>query len=196
MSESVKSEDALAAEFALGLTRGQARNDIAVRMKADNVLRTQVEDWEQRLATLDAGALSDGEDASVPPSGQFEKILARIDAAGLQLPGTRTQRSDDAQWKEIGPGITSRVLHIDRAANRISVLLRMVPGATYEAHEHDIEEETLVIEGDWNIGDLHLKAGDYHVASTRAHHCVGRTVSGCLIHLLTSLSPRSTDPYL
>jgi len=194
MSESVKTENALAAEFALGLTRGQARNDMAARMKADDALRTQIEDWEQRLAALDA--TGDSDDASLPPTGQFEKILARIDAAGLQLPGTRTQRSDDAQWKDVGPGIKSRVLHVDRANNRISVLLRMVPGATYEAHAHDIEEETLVIEGDWNIGGLHLKAGDYHVASTSAHHSVGRTVSGCLIHLVTSLSPKSESPCL
>lgn len=196
MSQSVKPDHALAAEFALGLLRGQERADMAARVKADDALRLQVEEWDRRLAALGGTELSDGADAPLPSPGQFEKILERIDTAGLDLPGTRTQRSDSAQWKEIGPGIKSRVLHVDRANNRISVLLRMVPGATYEAHAHDIEEETLVIEGDWNIGDLHLKAGDYHVASTRAHHCTGRTVSGCLIHLVTSLSPKTATSCL
>lgn len=194
MSQSVKPEDSLAAEFALGLIRGQERKDMAARAQTDTALRLQVEEWERRLAALgDATADGDAADAT-PPAGQFEKILARIDAAGLQLPGTRTQRGTAAQWKEIGPGITSRVLHVDRDNNRISVLIRMVPGSTYDAHSHAIEEETLVIEGDWNIGDLHLKAGDYHVASTSAHHCAGHTVSGCLIHVVTSMAPQPVGP--
>lgn len=190
MSQSVKPDEALAAEFALGLVRGQERRKVAARARTDEALRLQIESWERRLAALDDA----GTDGDAPPAGQFEKILARIDEAGLHLPGTRTQRGTDAHWKEIGPGITSRVLHVDRANNRISVLIRMVAGATYDAHSHDIEEETLVIEGDWNIGDLHLKAGDYHVATTRAHHCAGRTVSGCLIHVVTSMSPQPIGP--
>ncbi len=190
MSQSVKPDEALAAEFALGLIRGHERSNFAARAKTDDGLRLQVEAWEQRLAPLGHDAASGDASAPLPPAGQFEKILARIDEAGLQLPGTRTQRSTGAPWKEISPGISSRVLHIDRASNRISVLIRMVAGATYDAHSHDIEEETLVIEGDWRIGDLHLKAGDYHVASTSAHHCAGHTVSGCLIHVVTSRTPQ------
>ncbi|MFZ5733570.1 MAG: cupin domain-containing protein [Pseudomonadota bacterium] len=193
MSESVKPEGTLAAEFALGLIRGPERKNMAARVQTDDALRSQVEEWEQRLAVLDDSA-DDDAGYPTPPAGQFEKILERIDAAGLQLPGTRTQRGTSAQWKEIGPGITSRVLHVDRTNNRISVLIRMVAGSTYDAHAHAIEEETLVIEGDWNIGDLHLKAGDYHVASTSAHHCAGHTVSGCLIHVVTSMAPQPVGP--
>lgn len=194
MSQSVKPDKVLAAEFALGLIRGQERNNFAARAKVDDGLRLEVETWERQLAALNDAAASGDAGGPSPPPGQFEKILARIDEAGLQLPGTRTQRGTDALWKEIGPGITSRVLHVDRANNRISVLIRMTAGATYDAHSHDIEEETLVIEGDWRIGDLHLKAGDYHVASTRAHHCAGHTVSGCLIHVVTSMAPQPVGP--
>lgn len=186
MSQSVKPDDTLAAEFALGLLRGQQRDDVTALAASDDAVRSQVESWQDHFTTLDGLNSADADIA--PPLGQFEKILDRIDAAGLQIPGTRTQRGTHAAWKDVGPGIKSRILHVDRPNNRLSVLIRMVPGAVYNSHSHGIDEETLVIEGDWNIGGLELKAGDYHVASTQARHGEGRTVAGCLIHVIMSIS--------
>ena len=48
----------------------------------------------------------------------FEKILDRIEGEGADLPGTLTTRAGKATWFEIGPGITGRLLHVDRAQNR------------------------------------------------------------------------------
>ena len=118
----------------------------------------------------------------------FDSILARIDAEGLQLPGTRTRRGDSARWREIAPGVVSRVLRIDRANNRQSLLIRMAPGSVYHSHAHDADEEAFIVEGDLCFGDLKLVAGDYHIAGASTRHPPGPTVGGCVVHVVTSLS--------
>jgi hypothetical protein len=41
--------------------------------------------------------------------------------------------------------------------------------------------------GDLSFGDLDLKAGDFHVATPSSSHPPGRTVNGCLVHVIMSL---------
>ena len=185
MSEPVEPDDILSAEYALGLLGPEARAQVAARLEADDALRASVAHWQQIFAGLDAAA-PDSDEA--PPSGMFDAVLARIDAEGMQLPGTRTLRADGANWITIGPGLVARVLHVDRAANRQSLLIRMSPGAIYKAHAHDIEETTYVVEGDIAFGDLKLGAGDYHIADVETRHPMGRTVGGCVVLVTTSLS--------
>lgn len=185
MSEPVEPDDTIAAEYALGLLRSEARAMLAARLESDEALRTSVANWQQIFAGLDAAG-PEGDDA--PPAGMFESILARIDAEGLQLPGTRTRRAESANWFSMGPGLLARVLHVDRVNNRQSLLIRMSPGADYKAHAHDVEETTFVVEGDLAFGDLELGAGDYHIAAAETRHPPGRTARGCVVLVTTSLS--------
>src|SRR5689334_24489716 len=115
MSEPLKPDDILAAEYALGMLRGEARATFAARLQSDANLRASVAHWQHIFAGLEAGG--QGSD-DAPPAGMFESILARIDSEGMQLPGTHTQRADSAKWMNIGPGLIARVLHVDRANNR------------------------------------------------------------------------------
>jgi ChrR Cupin-like domain len=181
MSEPVKPGTNDAAEYVLGLLGPEDRRAFAQRLKSDEALRTQVEYWEGMLSDLPAA------EAEPPPSGTFEKILDRIEGEGAGLPGTLTMRAGSANWFEIGPGIKGRLLHVDRAQNRQHLLIRMAPGASYQPHSHDADEQTLVIEGDLSFGDLDLKVGDFHVATTSSSHPPGRTVKGCLVHVIMSL---------
>lgn len=178
----------LSAEFALGLVRGEDRRALAARLAADPRLRAEVETWQRALAELDGLETAEVAAQDAPPPGMFEAILERIDAEGLQLPGTKTSRAGDARWREIAPGVHSRVLYVDRANNRQSLLLKMEAGSAYHPHEHDADEEALVLEGDLWFGDLKLGPGDYHLATAASHHPVGRTQGGCLVHVVTSLS--------
>jgi anti-sigma factor ChrR (cupin superfamily) len=186
MSEQVKPDDILAAEYALGILRDDAHASFAARLEGDDGLRASVAHWRQIFAGLDA--TGQGSD-DAPPAGMFDSILARIDAEGMQLPGTQTRRAEGASWVAIGPGLAARVLHVDRASNRQSLLIRMSPGAIYKAHAHDIEETTFVVEGDLTFGELKLGAGDYHIAARETRHPPGRTVGGCVVLVTTSLSP-------
>lgn len=182
----MKPEEILSAEYALGVLCGEARAEFAARLESDDGLRASVAYWQKVFAGLDVA--EQGGD-HVPPAGMFDDVLARIDAEGLQLPGTRTRRAEGARWREIAPGLVARVLHVDRANNRQSLLIRMAPGAVYHAHAHDTDEETFIVEGDLSFGDLKLGAGDYHIAAASTRHPPGRTVGGCLVHVVKSLSP-------
>lgn len=184
MSEPVKPEDILAAEHAMGLLRGEARAAVSARLESNDRLRASAELWQKAFAGLDAA--EPGEETL--PAGMFDRILTRIDAEGMQLPGTRTRRSDGATWREISPGVVSRVLHIDRANNRQSLLIRMAPGSVYHSHAHDADEEAFIVEGDLSFGDLKLGAGDYHIATPGTRHPPGQTVGGCVVHVVTGLS--------
>jgi quercetin dioxygenase-like cupin family protein len=165
------------AEYALGLLRGGER----AAVQADDGLRNEAEGWQQKLAALD------GADSEPLPPGSFEKILDRIDAEGMQLPGTATQRADHAEWRQHSEGIVYRVLKVDEARQRQTLLVKMQPGAIYKSHAHDIEEECLVIEGDLRYGDFVLRAGDYHLAAAGTHHPVGTTTAGCLLHVVVGM---------
>jgi quercetin dioxygenase-like cupin family protein len=165
------------AEYALGLLRGGE----AAAAQGDDGLRKEAEGWQQKLASLD------GADSEPLPPGSFEKILDRIDAAGIQLPGTATQRADNAEWRQHSEGIVYRVLKVDEARQRQTLLVKMQPGAIYKSHAHDIEEECLVIEGDLRYGDFVLRAGDYHLAAAGTHHPVGTTTAGCLLHVVVGM---------
>src|SRR5262245_21198790 len=124
-----KRDSSLPAEYALGLLRSGERSAV----ETDTGLRNVAEDWQKRLTPLDG---ADGE--PVPP-GSFEKILARIDDEGMHLPGTATQRAADAEWQYHSEGIVFRVLKVDEARKRQTLLVKMQPGAIYKSHTHDID---------------------------------------------------------
>jgi anti-sigma factor ChrR (cupin superfamily) len=182
MSKPVNPDANSPAEYALGLIRGEERREMDAQLASDEGLRTQVERWQGVFAQLE-----NGDAAEAPPAGLFEKILSRIDAGRHQLPGTLTLRGDTADWIVYSPGITYRVLHVDEKLKRQSLLVKMQPGSVYKSHGHDIDEECLVIEGDLRFGDLHLRAGDYHLATPEMVHPTGRTESGCLLHVVVGL---------
>ena len=181
MSGPSRSDDLRAAEYALGLLRGDERQALEAELAGDDELRNRVAEWQNKLRLLDSN------EADEAPRELFERILSRIDAEGMQLPGTVTKRSASADWLEYSPGITYRVLKVDAALKRQSLLVKMQPGAIYKSHTHDVDEECLVIEGDLRYGDLVLRAGDFHLATPDTSHPTGHTSSGCLLHVVVGL---------
>ena len=181
MSKPVKPGAGEAAEYVLGLLGKADSRACAQRRTSDAARRAQVDYSESMVSGLPE------EEAESPPTGMFEKILDRIEGEGADLPGTLTKRAGTANWFEISPGIKGRLLHVDRAQNRQYLLIRMAPGASYHPHSHDADEQSLVLEGDLSFGDLNLKAGDFHVATPSSSHPPGRTVNGCLVHVVMSL---------
>ena len=168
--------DQIAAAYALGLSRGVARKELESRIRIDPALQAKAAFWQEQFAALDLAAPHEA-----PAPGLFDRILDEIGAGEPELAGTLTRRAGTGIWTEMAPGVTYTVLFDDPVTKRRSMLIRALPGATFEAHAHNQGyEECLVLEGDLVFGDLRLRPGDYHVAMMGASHPLARTVSGCL----------------
>lgn len=160
-------EDGLAAEYVLGTLDGEDRQRFAEALARDPELRAQVEEWEVRLQGLGQGA------ASVEPSaGLWDKIEVTLDAPDTERPASVTVHASDGEWQQLAEGIEKKVLYFDKIARSESYLLRVAAGAQLPSHKHRSTEECIVLEGSFDIGDIHLEAGDFHVMEADTRHPV------------------------
>jgi ChrR Cupin-like domain len=175
--------DQTAAAYALGILRGAPRVAIEARLSGDPALQAKIKLWQENFIALDLAA---GRQA--PPAGLFDMIVAAIDVSETALSGTLTRRAGTGVWTEMSPGVTYSILFDDPVTKRRSMLVRALPGATYESHFHDEgHEECLVLEGDLTMGDLKLSAGDFHLAAKGSSHPPAYSATGCLLHISTAL---------
>lgn len=117
------------------------------------------------------------------------RVMQQIDT---DLPDTRpsrplTIRADDGDWQTISPFIQKKMLHQDNRLGTQTYLLRVQPGAEDEPHIHLSDEHCLVLEGEISFGDLHLGAGDYHLAPRGSRHERATTRQGALLFIQTGL---------
>jgi len=77
-----------------------------------------------------------------------------------------TKQIDD--WQEIAPGVWKKPLWQD--GERESSFYRLEAGAKCPAHDHRLEEECMMLDGDLFIDDLLLRAGDYQLAPAGSAH--------------------------
>ncbi|MCI0677127.1 MAG: cupin domain-containing protein, partial [Phycisphaerales bacterium] len=135
---------------------------------------------EVRRLQLAVEGLAGAAPSATPDPGLRAELLQRISAETDRLLDDsraaqvwRGWRSDDAadplftlyardgQWEDTGvEGVHVRRLFVDRAANRMTAMFRMAPGASYPEHLHDGPEECYVLEGDLHVGDrIHMHQG-------------------------------------
>jgi quercetin dioxygenase-like cupin family protein len=129
--------------------------------------------------------------AAVPPvtpsADLFARILDRLSAA--DPPGFHFHSPVDAQFRPTGrPGVSVRMLHHDRAANRFSAYLRLDPGASLDTHTHDGAEECVVLSGSIRVSGRTLRAGDYQLAEPGSPHGEQTSDDGCILFLTGPLS--------
>lgn len=119
-----------------------------------------------------------------PPAGAREKLLAALPPAGIRF----RLAGDGAFTPTRYPGVSVKVLHVDRDRRQFTVLMRMAPGAAYPAHAHDGPEECVVIEGEIQVGGVRMRAGDYQRAEPGSEHVEQRSETGALLFLTAPLS--------
>ena len=92
----------------------------------------------------------------------------------------------ESEWEEVAPGISCNLLATDAEKGRVSMLVRLAPGAAYPPHRHAEVEELYLLEGELMIDDKTLYPGDYNRAEpgTGDQHVWSET--GCTCVLLTS----------
>jgi len=103
-------------------------------------------------------------------------------------PGLFSLPADAGEWAPTdSPGVWARKLFVDAAARRVTMMVRMAPGASYPGHRHATAEECFVVSGDLWTGERRLHAGDYQRAEAGSRHAVQSTEGGCVLLLVSSL---------
>ncbi len=152
---------------------------------------------EVRAATQTAALLPFSLPQHDPPPRLRKKLLAQIEPpSGPQiwkqwrpdlLGGIHVVRGQAEDWQNVAEGITAKQLYADPERDTVTMLIRMEPGSAYPAHRHGGPEQCFVIEGDVEVGDLVLHAGDYQCAAGESVHQITTTKNGCTLLIVSSL---------
>jgi RNA polymerase sigma-70 factor, ECF subfamily len=119
----------------------------------------------------------------------FSQIMARIDNEessddrSSRRSGFVTVRADEGEWFVLAPKIEKKLLFLDQERRVEAYLLRIQPGGEVPRHLHQADEYCLVLEGDVSFDDIHLKAGDFHLARCGSWHETARSQDGALLYL-------------
>ena len=124
---------------------------------------------------------------SAPPLEPPAHVRERVLAAARQ-PTRYTAWAADARWTDTGlPGISARILAVDRTRSLVTLLIRAEPGAVYPPHKHHGAEECLVLSGSVVLDGRVLRAGDFHHADADTDHGEITTTEGAEVLIVGAL---------
>ena len=92
----------------------------------------------------------------------------------------------EPEWEQVAPGIECKLLATDNARHRVSMLVRLAPGARYPAHTHADIEELHLLDGELWIDERKLFPGDYNYGAPGAGDERVWSETGCTCVLVTS----------
>jgi anti-sigma factor ChrR (cupin superfamily) len=104
------------------------------------------------------------------------------------LPPTRQGEPtwSEPEWEQVAPGIECKLLAADAERHRVSMLVRLAPGASYPAHTHAGVEELHLLDGELWIDERKLVPGDYNYGAPGASDERVWSETGCTCLLVTS----------
>jgi quercetin dioxygenase-like cupin family protein len=122
------------------------------------------------------------------PTASLQRRLAqRIAAETGEEPVLPAARQwVEPAWEDVAPGISCKLLATDNERNRVSMLVRLSPGASYPAHTHAGLEELHLLEGELWIDERRLYAGEYNRAEVGTGDELVWSGTGCTCVLITS----------
>ena len=100
------------------------------------------------------------------------------------LPPDRQWSEPD--WEQVAPGIECKLLATDAEGHRVSMLVRLAPGASYPPHTHAGDEELHLLDGELWIDARQLQPGDYNHGAAGASDQRVWSATGCTCLLITS----------
>jgi len=92
----------------------------------------------------------------------------------------------EPDWEQVAPGIECKLLATDAERHRVSMLVRLAPGASYPAHTHAGDEELHLLDGELWIDERKLFPGDYNYGAPGAGDERVWSETGCTCVLITS----------
>ena len=124
-----------------------------------------------------------------PSVALWDRVSQRVaaDAGTTPLPEPRTRPAIE-DWKDVAPGISVKILARDTANDRVSMLVRLAPGAAYPPHRHAGVEELHLLDGELWIDERKLYPGDYNRAEPGTGDKRVWSETGCTCVLITSPS--------
>jgi anti-sigma factor ChrR (cupin superfamily) len=102
------------------------------------------------------------------------------------LPSAR--QWSEPEWKQVAPGIECKLLATDPERHRVSMLVRLAPGASYPGHSHAGTEELHLLNGELWIDKRKLFPGDYYDAAPGTVDDRVWSETGCTCVLVTSVT--------
>jgi anti-sigma factor ChrR (cupin superfamily) len=92
----------------------------------------------------------------------------------------------EPEWEQVAPGIECKLLADDAERQRVSMLVRLAPGASYPPHTHAGVEELHLLDGELWINGRKLVPGDYNYGAPGALDESVWSETGCTCVLVTS----------
>ena len=122
------------------------------------------------------------------PAMSLQRLLAlRIAEETGKPPVLPTSRQwPEPEWGKVAPGIECKLLATDTERHRVSMLVRLAPGARYPAHTHAGVEELHLLDGELWIDERKLFPGDYNYGAPGAGDERVWSETGCACVLITS----------
>jgi anti-sigma factor ChrR (cupin superfamily) len=121
-----------------------------------------------------------------PTTALQERLALRIaDETGKQ-PVLPPIEWSEPEWEQVAPGIECKLLATDAERDRVSMLVRLAPGASYPAHTHAGVEELHLLDGELWINERKLVPGDYNYGAPGAEDHRVWSETGCTCVLVTS----------
>lgn len=118
-----------------------------------------------------------------PGARRSRSMLERLEARIAGAPDFLTVHRGEGEWRALTPLVSEKAL-VERSGIR-ACLIRMDKGGWLPPHDHPTPEECVVLEGEVWLGDVHCRAGDFHLAPAGLRHGALRTDEGCLLYVRT-----------
>jgi hypothetical protein len=122
-----------------------------------------------------------------PPASLQARLAARIaEETGKDPVLPPAPRWSEPDWEQVAPGIEVKLLATDAERHRVSMLVRLAPGASYPAHTHAGVEELHLLDGELWIDERKLVPGDYNYGAPGAGDERVWSETGCTCVLITN----------
>ena len=127
-------------------------------------------------------------DVLEPTAALWGRLISRIsEETGMAPESPAVPDVEEPEWEDVAPGISCKLLATDIANDRVSMLVRLAPGADYPPHTHAGVEELHLLDGELYIDDRKLFAGDYNRAEPGTRDRRVWSETGCTCVLITSV---------
>jgi anti-sigma factor ChrR (cupin superfamily) len=122
-----------------------------------------------------------------PTQSLQARLASRIaEETGRQPVLLPKRQWSEPDWEQVAPGIECKLLATDTERHRVSMLVRLAPGASYPAHTHAGVEELYLLDGELWIDERMLVPGNYNYGAPGTGDERVWSETGCTCVLITS----------